>query len=67
MPKARRQKHSEGRAALPSMIGREDLLIYYQHHEDWIVQYLRITQPKKTLLDEDKAGIASAYLDAVSG
>jgi len=49
------------------MIGRDDLLLYFNRHEEWILKYLRITQPKETLTDEDKADIASAYLDAVSG
>lgn len=49
------------------MLGREKLLEYYFRNEDYILQRLRITQPRETLSDDDKAGLASAFLDLVTG
>ena len=66
MPKARLRKHPEDRGANP-MLGREKLLEYYFRNEDYILQRLRITEPRESLSDDDKAGLASAFLDLVTG
>ncbi len=48
------------------MTTEELRLAYFHHLQDVILERLQITQPPETLTDEDRIGLANAYLDIVS-
>lgn len=48
------------------MTERERRLRYFQKFQQEILQRLRITQPAETLTDEERVGLAGAYLDIMA-
>jgi hypothetical protein len=52
---------------MEELTDRELALAYFKRWQEVILQRLSITQDPATLSDDDRAGLANAYLEVVSG
>ncbi len=48
------------------MTETERSLAYFLRYQEWILEYLNITQPPETLTDDERVRLAGQYLSSVS-